>query len=96
MNQHEIEDVPPQEITVSKYFSDGFIIIKDNIRDNFWRLLGTAGAWFILDIVFYANGLFSGQVTSAMNFAKNPKGETKATLILQVIIPIFINILFIY
>jgi len=25
-----------------------------------WQLLGTAGSWFILDIVFYANGLFSG------------------------------------
>lgn len=27
---------------------------------KYWRLLlGTAGNWFLLDVVFYANGLFS-------------------------------------
>jgi len=31
-----------------------------------WTLLATAGSWFIFDIVFYANGLFSGAVLSAI------------------------------
>lgn len=29
------------------------------IRQNWRRLMGTAGNWFLLDITFYANGLFS-------------------------------------
>jgi len=29
-----------------------------------WHLVGTAGNWFIFDIVFYANSLFNGDVTS--------------------------------
>ncbi|RYH04904.1 MFS transporter [archaeon] len=48
-----------------------------------YKVLGTAGSWFILDIVFYANGLFSGQVTTSMHTAKSPKGEALAALILQ-------------
>jgi len=39
------------------------------IYNNRLALLGTAGSWFILDIVFYANSLFSGQVTSLIGFA---------------------------
>eukprot|EP00937_MAST-01D_sp_MAST-1D-sp2_P007372 g7372.t1 len=30
------------------------------------RLLGTAGSWFLFDIVFYANALFSAEVLGAM------------------------------
>eukprot|EP01031_Cornospumella_fuschlensis_P031880 gene31880-38546_t len=48
-----------------------------------YKVLGTAGSWFILDIVFYANGLFSGQVTTSMRTAKSPKGEAIAALVLQ-------------
>lgn len=54
------------------------------MKENSNKLLGTAGAWFILDIVFYANGLFSGQVTNAMGISSSPKGEAVASLILQV------------
>jgi PHS family inorganic phosphate transporter-like MFS transporter len=32
------------------------------LRQNWRRLVGTAGTWFLLDITFYANGLFSAQV----------------------------------
>lgn len=53
------------------------------MRQNQRKLLGTAGAWFILDVVFYANGLFSGQVTAAMNFGSSPRSEATASMILQ-------------
>ena len=33
-----------------------------------WALLGTAGSWFIFDVVFYGNGLFSSTVLSAINY----------------------------
>ncbi|EFA86109.1 major facilitator superfamily protein [Heterostelium album PN500] len=34
-----------------------------------WKtLLGTAGNWFIFDIVFYANGLFSSTIISVLGF----------------------------
>jgi PHS family inorganic phosphate transporter-like MFS transporter len=55
------------------------------VHYNFWPLLGTAGAWFLLDVVFYANGLFSGQVTDAMNFTSSPRSEATASLLLQAI-----------
>jgi hypothetical protein len=54
------------------------------VSANSWKLLGTAGSWCILDIVFYANGLFSGEVTTAMGISKSPKGEAIAALLLQV------------
>jgi len=39
-------------------------------REGFWdtikiywvTLIGTAGTWFLLDVTFYANGLFSATV----------------------------------
>lgn len=48
--------------SVVTYFSEGYEYVLRSVKLNYWRLLGTAGAWFILDVVFYANGLFSGQV----------------------------------
>lgn len=53
------------------------------VHYNFWPLLGTAGAWCLLDVVFYANGLFSGQVTDAMGYAHSPRSEASASLLLQ-------------
>jgi MFS transporter, PHS family, inorganic phosphate transporter len=32
------------------------------VKQNWRRLFGTAGNWFLLDITFYANGLFSTRV----------------------------------
>lgn len=53
------------------------------IEANKWTLLGSAGSWFILDIVFYGNGLFSGQVTSVMGMTQSTKGEAIASVLLQ-------------
>jgi len=39
---------------------------------------------FLLDVVFYGNGLFSGQVTKAMGIVSTTQGEALAALILQV------------
>lgn len=63
----------------------GWKAVCNTIRSQRWLLLGTAGAWFILDIVFYANGLFSGQVTRLMGISADPRGEALASLILQLI-----------
>lgn len=50
-----------------------------------YKLLGTAGTWFLLDVVFYVNGLFSGQVSKSIGFIGSPKGESVSTLILNLI-----------
>lgn len=50
---------------------------------NKWALLGSAGSWLILDIVFYGNGLFSGQVTAVMGMPQSTKGEAMASVLLQ-------------
>jgi mannose-6-phosphate isomerase-like protein (cupin superfamily) len=69
---------------VFAYCSDGYRFVSDVLYTNRHQLYGTAGSWFILDIVFYANGLFSGQVTASMGFGKTPKQESIAALILNV------------
>ena len=53
------------------------------LLENKNKLLGTAGTWFLLDIVFYANGLFSGQVSKAIGGIQTPKGEAISSLLLQ-------------
>eukprot|EP00276_Gloeochaete_wittrockiana_P019037 CAMPEP_0184356740 /NCGR_PEP_ID=MMETSP1089-20130417/104449_1 /TAXON_ID=38269 ORGANISM="Gloeochaete wittrockiana, Strain SAG46.84" /NCGR_SAMPLE_ID=MMETSP1089 /ASSEMBLY_ACC=CAM_ASM_000445 /LENGTH=367 /DNA_ID=CAMNT_0026694101 /DNA_START=1 /DNA_END=1101 /DNA_ORIENTATION=- len=35
-------------------------------------LLGTAGSWFLFDVVFYGNGLFTATLISMMGFAQDP------------------------
>ena len=39
-----------------------------------WQLIGTAGSWFIFDIVFYGNGLFSGTLIEMMGFGGKSPG----------------------
>eukprot|EP01039_Chlorochromonas_danica_P001339 gene1339-1461_t len=68
-----------------QHFKEGYYFIKETVYQHRWRLLGTAGAWFILDVAFYANSLFSGQVTTSLGVAKTPQGEALASLFLQLI-----------
>jgi len=66
------------------YLVEGYRFVSEVLYTNRYQLYGTAGSWFILDVVFYANGLFSGQVTASMGFGKTPKQESVAALILNV------------
>lgn len=46
---------------------------------HYWRrLIGTAGTWFLFDIVFYANGIFAASVLHSLNFdtATRPSLQT--------------------
>ena len=63
----------------------GFSRVTQVVMENRMKLLGTAGTWLILDVVFYANGLFSGQVSEAIGGIKTPKGEAVSSFILQII-----------
>lgn len=83
INNNNNNNSSSSNITI-QYFITGYHYVKDVIYTNRWTLWGTAGSWFILDIVFYANGLFSGQVSSSMGFGHTPKSEAIASLILQV------------
>ena len=60
-----------------------FSTMIESARANYFPLLGTAGAWFLLDIVFYGNGLFAGQVTQVMGFAHDPRSAALAALLMQ-------------
>ena len=77
-----------KQLSTWAYFGNGASYVQSVVWENRWRLAGTAGAWFILDVVFYANGLFSGQITSAMGLGSSIKAEAISQLILQVC-PIF-------
>ena len=46
-------------------------------------LAGTAGSWFILDVIFYGNSLFSSDVTKAMGTADNLEGKVNENAIIQ-------------
>eukprot|EP01135_Chromosphaera_perkinsii_P005230 Nk52_evm13s326 gene=Nk52_evmTU13s326 len=42
-----------------------------NLRAHWKTVLGTAGSWFLFDITFYANGLFSSTIIEAMGLSKD-------------------------
>lgn len=69
--------------SVLSYVNSGLRHVLLVVHESRWNLLGTAGSWFILDIVFYANGLFSGQITQAMGFGSSIQSESLAQLVLQ-------------
>lgn len=53
--------------TVSKSQNRESTFWKDISRREFWpKLLGTAGGWFLFDIVFYGNNLFKAVILSAV------------------------------
>jgi PHS family inorganic phosphate transporter-like MFS transporter len=51
-----------QSVKQKKTASESFKIIASNWR----KLVGTAGNWFIFDVFFYANGLFSASLLSSI------------------------------
>jgi MFS transporter, PHS family, inorganic phosphate transporter len=57
--------------------------VMDSIKKYKWQLVGTAGAWFLLDIVFYANGLFSGSITKSMGTSSSNRSMAVQVFILQ-------------
>jgi len=68
------ESVPPAE---------RLKVIGNTVWDNRKKLLGTAGSWFILDVVFYGNSLFSADVTAAMGGKHTIKSECISNLWIQ-------------
>lgn len=48
-------------------------------------MIGTAGSWFLLDLVYYANGLFSGSITRTMGLPNSSRSEAIQIFILQII-----------
>ena len=64
---------------------ENFLRAVEIVMQNKMKLLGTAGTWFLLDIVFYANGLFSGEVSGAIGGIKTPKGESVSSFILNIL-----------
>jgi len=58
-----------------------------NIAKHVWanrvKLAGTAGSWFILDVLFYGNSLFSADVTRAMGTENTLQGKTIQNLCIQ-------------
>lgn len=77
----------PSSMASSSYFEEIHAASRkvwSIISENRWKLVGTCGSWFILDVVFYGNGLFSGQVVKAMRIVNSARGEALASLILQV------------
>lgn len=50
-----------QETTDYEYNKDNSINFED-FKKNFKTLLGTAGSWFILDVIFYGNALFAASI----------------------------------
>ena len=59
--------------------------IWECVKQNWIQVLGTSGSWFLLDIVFYANSLFSGSITEAMGTADGNKSMAVQVFILQCI-----------
>jgi len=50
---------PVVQMSLAKKVSTHLIETAKNIKPHWKSLIGCAGSWFLFDIVFYANGLFS-------------------------------------
>ena len=57
--------------------------IGQHIYVNRWALAGTAGSWFIFDVVFYGNGLFTATILAAMGFNTGKAGAQTTADLLQ-------------
>jgi PHS family inorganic phosphate transporter-like MFS transporter len=47
-----------------------------------YMMIGTAGTWFLLDVVFYANSLFNADITKALGFGSTPLDVSLAAMAL--------------
>ncbi len=47
-----------------------------------YMMIGTAGTWFLLDVVFYANSLFNSDITKALGFGSSPLQASVSALAL--------------
>jgi len=84
MQMHESEAFDK----VKKAREDGSagVDVRSTVRRYAWHLLGTAGNWFLFDIVFYANGLFNADVTSIIDLGfEGLEGKSLTTLIIVMI-----------
>jgi hypothetical protein len=57
-----------------------------------YHMLGTASCWFLLDVVFYANGLFNHDVTSLILSNGLPTTALEVSIYIYVYIYIYIYI----
>jgi len=84
MQMHESESF--EKVSQARENGDGGIDLSKTVRRYAWHLAGTAGNWFLFDIVFYANGLFNADVMHIID----PPGDglhevANATLIVVLI-----------
>ena len=73
------EEVEAKQPVLSERFKNIGVHVWENRR----KLLGTAGSWFILDVLFYGNSLFSADVTRAMGTENNLQSKTVQNLFIQ-------------
>ena len=57
----------------------GFVVAMRSCK---WHLLGTAGSWFLFDVVFYAQGLFESEITGLMDLGEDLASEARVALII--------------
>jgi len=84
MQMHESEDYT--KIAAAREAGDKGVDILLTVRRYAWHLVGTAGNWFLFDIVFYANSLFNAEVTSIIRVGPGGlKSDMLRTLIIVLI-----------
>jgi len=96
MQMHESESF--EKVKDAREHGDHGVDIALTVRRYAWHMVGTAGNWFLFDIVFYANGLFNGDVTSMINLGFEGQKETsmKNLLIVLLMLPgYFVGVAFI-
>jgi len=55
------------------------------VSENWVLLVGVSGCWFLMDVMFYGNSLFSGDVTQAMGVADTPLEQAWQNMYLNLI-----------
>eukprot|EP00475_Leptophrys_vorax_P016765 TRINITY_DN2326_c0_g2_i1.p1 TRINITY_DN2326_c0_g2~~TRINITY_DN2326_c0_g2_i1.p1 ORF type:complete len:493 (+),score=111.58 TRINITY_DN2326_c0_g2_i1:1626-3104(+) len=58
-------------------------VTLNTVKSNWRKLLGTAGAWFIFDVTFYANGLFSATLLKLLHLDNSTNVYQRVTNVAQ-------------
>jgi len=87
MAMHESEAF--EKVKAARASNSDDVSLMPTLAKYKWHLLGTAGNWFIFDIVFYANSLFNGDVTSIIQVGPGGLKSTflRTLLIVLIMLP---------
>eukprot|EP00929_Paragymnodinium_shiwhaense_P017177 TRINITY_DN12617_c0_g1_i1.p1 TRINITY_DN12617_c0_g1~~TRINITY_DN12617_c0_g1_i1.p1 ORF type:complete len:502 (-),score=108.10 TRINITY_DN12617_c0_g1_i1:636-2141(-) len=84
MRMHESEDFT--KVQEQRDHEDAGVDVWATVRRYRWHVVGTAGNWFLFDVIWYANSLFNSSITKEVHVTNLPAGDIRADLARSLVI----------